>query len=91
MRVQSIWKSGSAVLFLLAMPAAVWASDVSGIADHVDLRCDFHRAVAEANSGTGLRLPEEWGDCRIYVFGEPGAKFKIVEYADSEFVTAPST
>ena len=68
----------------------VGLDEIEGQLDHVDLRCDFHRAVAEAKSGTGLRLPEEWGDCRIYVFGEPGAKFKIVEYADSEFVEAPS-
>ena len=50
-----------------------------------------YRAVAEPKPGRALRLPKEWGDCRVYVFGEPGAKFKIVEYADSEFVEAPST
>ena len=69
----------------------VGLDEIEGQLDHVDLRCDFHRAVTEAKSGTGLRLPEEWGDCRIYVFGEPGAKFKIVEYAESEFSEAPST
>jgi hypothetical protein len=65
--------------------------EVEGELDHLDLRCDFHRVVAEPKPGRALRLPKEWGDCRVYVFGEPGAQFKIVEYADSEFVEAPST
>ena len=26
-------------------------------------------------------MPEAWGQCTLYVFGEEGAKFKLVEMA----------
>jgi TonB family protein len=59
--------------------------EIEGELDHIELRCDFHRAVAEPKAERALRMPENWGDCSFYVFGEPGARFRVIEYADSEF------
>jgi hypothetical protein len=29
------------------------------------------------------RIPPEWGDCSIYVFGEPGSTFQLLEYSST--------
>jgi hypothetical protein len=58
---------------------------IEGELDHIELRCDFHRAVAEPKAERALRMPKDWGDCNLYVFGETGARFRVIEYADSEF------
>jgi TonB family protein len=59
--------------------------EIDGELDHIELRCDFHRVIAEPIAERALRMPEDWGTCFFYVFGEPGAQFRVIEYADSEF------
>jgi len=54
---------------------------VSGSLERVELRCDWHRVKAKPASGRAWRIPPDWGDCSIYVFGEPGSTFQLFEYA----------
>ena len=56
--------------------------EIDGELDHVELRCDFHRGRAEPKAERALRMPEDWGTCFFYVFGEPGAQFRVIEYAE---------
>ena len=54
---------------------------VSGSLDRVELRCDWRRVKAKPEKDRAWRIPPEWGDCSIYVFGEPGSTFQLLEYA----------
>lgn len=50
--------------------------------DEYELRCDFHRVKGKPHANRAIRIPEAWGNCRVYVYGEPGSEFRLVEYAD---------
>jgi len=54
---------------------------VSGSLERVELRCDWRRVKAKPETGRAWRIPPDWGDCSIYVFGEPGSTFQLLEYA----------
>jgi TonB family protein len=54
---------------------------VSGSLKRVELRCDWHRAKAMPDKDRAWHIPPEWGDCSIYVFGEPGSTFQLLEYS----------
>ena len=56
-------------------------SETSGKIDQIELRCLRHRFSAVFEANKGWRVPEAWGQCTLYVFGEEGAKFKLVEMA----------
>jgi TonB family protein len=56
---------------------------VSGSLERVELRCDWRRVKAKPEKGKAWRIPSEWGDCSIYVFGEPGSTFRLLEYAST--------
>jgi TonB family protein len=53
---------------------------VSGSLDRVELRCDWRRVKAKPDKQRAWRIPAEWGDCGIYVIGEPGSTFQLIEY-----------
>lgn len=57
--------------------------NVAGSLDRVELRCDWRRVKAKPENGRAWRIPSEWGDCSIYVFGEPGSTFQLLEYAST--------
>lgn len=50
-------------------------SNIKGSLENIEIRCEWHRVVDEARSGVIWTLPEEWGECRIIVFGEKGSTF----------------
>jgi TonB family protein len=56
---------------------------VSGSLERVELRCDWRRVKAKPEKGRAWRIPPEWGECSIYVFGEPGSTFQLLEYAST--------
>jgi hypothetical protein len=56
---------------------------VSGSLERVELRCDWRRVKAKPEKGRAWRIPPEWGDCSIYVFGEPGSTFQLLEYSST--------
>jgi TonB family protein len=55
----------------------------SGSLDRVELRCEWRRVKAKPEKGRAWRIPPEWGDCSIYVFGEPGSTFQLLEYSST--------
>jgi hypothetical protein len=56
---------------------------LSGSLERVELRCDWRRVKAKPEKGRAWRIPPEWGDCSIYVFGEPGSTFQLLEYSST--------
>jgi TonB family protein len=56
---------------------------VSGSLERVELRCDWRRVKAKPEKGRAWRIPPDWGDCSIYVFGEPGSTFQLLEYSST--------
>ena len=64
--------------------------DVKGSIDHVDLRCEYHRATWAPKPGRAWRVPDEWGRCYFIVFGDAGSTFKLLEYPDSKVAEAPA-
>ncbi len=56
-------------------------AEASGKIDRFDLLCERHRFRAKFETDTAWRVPEAWGKCTLFVFGEEGAKFKLVETA----------
>jgi TonB family protein len=56
---------------------------VSGSLERVELRCDWRRVKAKPEKGRAWRIPTEWGACSIYIFGEPGSTFRLLEYAST--------
>ena len=66
---------------LLRRTAGVEA--VSGSLEWVELRCDWRRIKAKPEKSRAWRIPPEWGDCTIYVFGEPGSTFQLFEYSST--------
>lgn len=58
--------------------------EVQGTLENLEIRCDWHRAVDLAEAGKLWTIPENWGSCRILVFGEPGTSFKLLEPPDTQ-------
>ncbi len=54
--------------------------EIEGELDRVELRCKWKRVTAKPGEGKAWRIPEAWGTCDVFVFGEPGASFKLVEH-----------
>jgi TonB family protein len=55
----------------------------NGQLDVVDLRCTrANRRLVSVPEDAVLKLPASWGDCRVYIKGEPGTTFSYEEYPD---------
>jgi TonB family protein len=63
-------------------------ADIKGRLDALDVRCERGRRRYDAIPvDTVWRIPEEWGECGVYLKGEPGTTFAFREYPRS-FVPA---
>lgn len=68
---------------------AVWAhkpsrrhfaiENIDGNVERLEARCDTDRLVAPVDSQLAWSIPEEWGNCEVFVFGDEGASFAFVE------------
>lgn len=58
--------------------------DVSGSLRNIEFRCPWQRVVDEAREGTTWEMPDDWGDCSIIVFGEPGTTFNLLELPSAQ-------
>ena len=54
--------------------------DIEGSLDTLDVRCANKRHVYSIEEGSTWKIPANWKNCSIYVFGEPKAHFKLVEH-----------
>jgi TonB family protein len=63
---------------------------VVGRVDTVDIRCKSGTTrVGFTNEEQAWTIPESWGDCRLYVKGEPGATFSLLELPPSYVARDP--
>lgn len=53
---------------------------IDGEVERFEARCDSGRVTGVAMPGSRWSLPEEFGSCRIFVFGDDAASFEFVEY-----------
>lgn len=53
---------------------------VEGKIDDFELRCDWRRIRGSVNTEQAWKVPANWGWCQLFVFGEEGARVKLVEY-----------
>ena len=54
--------------------------DVEGSLHTLDVRCANKRHVYTIETGSTWKIPTSWGNCSIYVFGEPNTTFKLMEH-----------
>lgn len=57
-------------------------ADVDGNVQRFEARCENNRISAQVTTGTRWSLPDEWGSCRIFVFGDDTATFDFVEHRE---------
>jgi hypothetical protein len=57
-------------------------SNVAGRIDVIDVRCRRGTKRYDSFPLNGVwRVPESWGDCGVYIKGEPGTTFDFLEHA----------
>ena len=55
---------------------------LNGNVERFEVRCKHDRPQGTVNADTRWSLPEQAGNCRIFVFGDDGADFEFVEHGD---------
>lgn len=53
--------------------------DIDGNVERMEARCDTERLVAPIDTQLAWSIPEDWGDCEVFVFGDDGATFAFIE------------
>ncbi len=56
-------------------------ANLNGNVTRFEARCDKQRIQAAMETGKTWTLAPEWGNCRVFVFGDDGAQFEFVEHA----------
>jgi hypothetical protein len=59
-------------------------AEVAGELGEIELRCDWSHYRDQWRPDISWRIPESWGKCRLYVFGDEGATFKYIEYPEAD-------
>jgi TonB family protein len=56
----------------------------NGRLDLIDLRCTgANRRLVSVPEDAVLKIPDAWGDCRVYIKGDPGTTFSFEEHANN--------
>ena len=59
--------------------------NIEGEVKDLDIRCDWQRASEkEVYAGKVWEIPESWGDCSLYVHGNEGTTFRLLELSDQQ-------
>ena len=53
--------------------------NVDGNLTNLEVRCDNHHSQFLVESGNKWQIPESWGSCSVYVFGDTNAKFTLAD------------
>jgi len=53
---------------------------VQGSLETIDFRCSGHRVTDAITEEKAWKIPSSWGPCVVYVSGQPGTTFTLVEY-----------
>ena len=59
-------------------------ANLNGNVTRFEARCEKQRIQADLEVGKTWTLAPEWGNCRVFVFGDDGAQFDFVEHAADE-------
>lgn len=54
-------------------------ANLNGNVERFEARCDSHRIRDTVTEGKSWTLAPEWGNCRVFVFGDDGSVFDFVE------------
>jgi TonB family protein len=57
---------------------------LDGNVERFEVRCEHDRLQGAVDTNTRWSLPEEAGSCRVFVFGDDGARFEFVEHGDAQ-------
>ncbi|MFY8351530.1 energy transducer TonB [Pseudoalteromonas sp. SSM20] len=58
--------------------------NVSGNLTNLEVRCDNYHSQFLVESGNKWQIPESWGRCSVYVFGDANAKFRLADVHHGE-------
>jgi len=61
---------------------------LNGNVERFEARCARDRLEGPVEAGKTWSLPDDSGDCQVFVFGDDGASFDFVEHIESETVDA---
>ena len=56
---------------------------VDGAVDLLRIRCSARSVTIEPQAGRAWHIPDEWGRCRLYFFGDPGTTLLVEEMSAS--------
>jgi hypothetical protein len=59
-------------------------SDIQGKLDKFEVRCDWKRVVDDVSTDKTWEIPQSWGWCQVFVFGDLGSRVKLLEYPLAE-------
>ena len=59
---------------------AISLQRVQGELERIEFRCKWKRLTTRPMPHKKWKLPEDWGGCSVFVFGEPGTRFELVEH-----------
>lgn len=57
-------------------------SEVQGTLRRFQVRCERKVVGDQVLAGKNWTVPAGWGQCTLYVYGDPGATFMVTEFAD---------
>lgn len=52
-------------------------ANIDGTLSSIEMRCDHKRLNVEISELVEWQIPDEWGACDVFVYGEPGTKFTL--------------
>ena len=64
-------------------------SEIAGAVDRFEVRCETRQFTGKVVADTTWKVPDSWGKCTLFVFGEEGAKFRLVELPTQIATTQP--
>lgn len=62
--------------------------NIEGELSSLEIRCAWQRVVDTPRDGVTWNIPEEWGSCRVIVFGDAGTSFSLLELPNQQSGTS---
>ncbi len=62
--------------------------NIEGNVTSFEARCERQRIKGDVSTGTEWELPEDWGYCQVFVFGDDGATFDFLSHLNSSATEA---
>jgi len=56
--------------------------EINGKLERLELRCDWKHFSDEISQDVAWQIPESWGKCQLYVYGNIGTTFTFLEYPE---------